>query len=365
LEEAASIEGVRVLAGLLVHRLGVGEQLARLLQAGPLPHASTMWAKSVVDEAAPGFGGIYSGAVSEDDPRTLVESAEVLITAGVQFTDLNSGFFSQQLPRQRTVELGAESASVGAATFAPVGLGDALDVLGELVGQRAAVLAPIPSAQTAPAVAAGRPEAAPWTDASLTQSRLWAIVAGQLRTGDIVLADQGTSFYGVARHRLPSGATFIGQPLWASIGYTLPACLGAGLADAGLTGGERRCVLLIGDGAAQMTAGELSTIIKWGHPTLVVLVDNDGYTIERAIRGPEQPYNDIAPWDWEQLALAYGASPDRVASARTEDELAGALERAAAAPRGLSFVRAVLPRQDVPALLSDLARAAAAASRPA
>ena len=91
------------------------------------------------------------------------------------------------------------------------------------------------------------------------------------RPGDIVLADVGTSFFGAATHRLPRDVTFIGQPLWASIGYTLPALLGASLAAPG-----RRGILLIGDGAAQLTAQELSTILHAGLSPVVVVVDNDG-----------------------------------------------------------------------------------------
>ena len=33
-----------------------------------------------------------------------------------------------------------------------------------------------------------------------------------LTPGNVVLADQGTCFYGMAAHRLPAGVTFIGQP---------------------------------------------------------------------------------------------------------------------------------------------------------
>ena len=68
-------------------------------------------------------------------------------------------------------------------------------------------------------------DAAP-DDEPLGQSSLWREVSAFLRSGDIVLADQGTGFYGMAPHRLPAGVTFVGQPLWASIGYTIPALLG-------------------------------------------------------------------------------------------------------------------------------------------
>ena len=166
------------------------------------------------------------------------------------------------------------------------------------------------------------------------------------------MADQGTAFYGAGNERLPEDVLFLGQPLWASIGYSLPALLGACLAEP-----DRHGVLLVGDGAAQMTVQELSTIARLELSATVVLVNNDGYTVERAIRGPDQPYNDIAPWDWPALvgALAPGAAVARRIT--TSQQLHDALQAARAAG-GLSLIEAVVPRLDVPPLLAQIAREA-------
>lgn len=42
---------------------------------------------------------------------------------------------------------------------------------------------------------------------------------------------------------------------------------------------------------------ELATVLQHRLPAVVV-VDNDGYTVERAIHGPAEPYNDITHWGW-------------------------------------------------------------------
>ena len=70
---------------------------------------------------------------STEQTRRAVEDAAALILAGVPFTDLNSGLSSQRITRARTIELGARSASVGAATFAPLELPTALVALEPLV----------------------------------------------------------------------------------------------------------------------------------------------------------------------------------------------------------------------------------------
>jgi TPP-dependent 2-oxoacid decarboxylase len=357
LASAGSPDDVAVLAGLLVHRLGAAATLDRLLAAGPLPHATTPWAKSLVDESGPRFAGTYTGAASPAATRSAVEDAAVLVVAGVQFTDLNSGMFTQHITRSRTIDVGARSVTVGTATFAPVELPTALGALEPLVAEVAARRAgPAPTEPLAAPTSAG--EAAP-DEEPLGQDALWREVGACLREGDIVLADQGTSFYGMAPHRLPQGVTFVGQPLWASIGYTLPALLGTCLARPG-----HRGVLLVGDGAAQMTATELATVLRERVPAVIVVVDNDGYTVERAIHGADEPYNDITPWDWPLLVKALGGG-DHVAAARvtTVGALRAALADAGARPERVTVVQAVVPRDDVPDLLAALTRVLG--SRPA
>ncbi len=354
LESAADVSDVAVLCGLLAHRFGAAAELTSLLAAGPLPHATTLWAKSLADESDPCFAGVYAGAASADAARKTVEEAPVLILAGVEFTDLNSGFFTQQITRRRTIEVGATAASVGSALYEQVPLRIAVRVLAALVAELPSGR-PRPGGRPAPASAPREP-LEPGTP--LSQQALWDLVARSLRPGDIVLADQGTPFYGAATHRLPRDVTFIGQPLWASIGYTLPALLGACLASPG-----RRGILLIGDGAGQLTVQELSTILRAGLSPVVVVVDNAGYTVERAIHGADQPYNDIAEWDWTAAPALF--APGRVSVARrvtTAGELDQALRAAAASPGELALIQAVVPRMDVPELLDTLARAASAAN---
>jgi alpha-keto-acid decarboxylase len=355
LSEAGGPAQIGVLGGMIVHRTGATPQFTELVQAGPLLHATSLWGKSLVDESNPYYVGVYAGAASAPPVRAAIEETNALIIAGVQFTDLNSGFFSHKIDRQRTIELGAMVASVGAATFDSVSMAAALRKLAELVGR-------LPGDGPAASVAGGEAAVRDRSSAPaepLAQESLWDSVAGFLRSSDIVVADQGTSFYGMGSRRLPSGVTFLGQPLWASIGYSLPALLGACLAAP-----DRRGVLLVGDGAAQMTAQELSTLIHKDVNATVVIVDNDGYTVERAIHGPEEEYNDIARWDWGQLLSAFAPGSERATSERVTDAVAFTQALAASRARpGVTLIQAVVPRMDVPELLAMIAREAARANQ--
>lgn len=346
---------VTFLTGLLVHRLGAVDRYRALVADRGVRFATTAWAKSIVDETAPGYVGLYAGAASDPAARAAVEEAGVLVIAGVQFTDLNSGFLTQTIDRGRTVELGAHTASVGFASFAPLSLPEALRGLDEVL----AGLAPAPPPPV-PAAVRGHDDSHEDPGATLRQDSLWRVVAAHLEVGDVVLADQGTCFYGMATHSLPKDTTFMGQPLWASIGYPLPALLGAALAAP-----DRRSILLVGDGAALMTLQELATMAGHRLAPIVVVVDNDGYTVERAIHGPEEVYNDIPRVDWTALVRALAPDAD-VAATRvtTVGELTETLHTARAHPDRMALVQAVLPRLDVPALLTAIANAAAVANRP-
>ena len=193
-------------------------------------------------------------------------------------------------------------------------------------------------------------------DEPLTQAAFWQRIGGFLRPNDIIAADQGTPFYGLLGVRLPSRVDVISQPAWASIGYALPAIMGAQLgAPAG-----RRAVLLIGDGAFQMTAQELGTMIRQGMAPIVFLLNNHGYTVERAINGWAASYNEIARWDWSRIPGALGAGQDAlIARAGTPAELDAALAACEQDSNGLAFVEVVFDRHDVPPFLAGLVKALA------
>jgi alpha-keto-acid decarboxylase len=334
-----------VLADLLVHRLNAVDQLEALLAADVVPHATLMWGKSLVDESASTFLGIYAGAASAEPVRRAIEEAPVLVTAGVVFTDMVSGFFSQRIDPARTIDVGSQQSIVGNQVFAPLEMHAALEALTAILDRRGITSPPVASmSDDMPAEAPGRHD-------PLNQKVLWDRFCHALTPGNVVLADQGTSFYGMATHRLPRGVTFIGQPLWGSIGYTLPATLGAGLAHR-----DRRPVLLIGDGAAQLTVQELGTFSREGLSPVIVVVNNDGYTVERMIHGKDEPYNDIVSWSWADIPTALGVTNHLTFRAETYGELDDAFVAAAENRDRMVLIEAIVPRLDVPDLLNELAQ---------
>ena len=345
----AAAASASLLVGHLAARHRVTAQVRDLAIAGDLPVAVLSMAKGDFPESDPRFAGLYAGPASAKRARVAVEDADVLITVGVTLANtVLAG--AHQLPEGRRIDLAPDQACIDGTVYPGIGLRQSLAILAAAVRSMPprAALADLPPLEAAPDVRGGR----------LTQRSLWARVQDLLRPGDLLIADQGTAFYGAAGLTLPDGAQLVGQPLWASIGWTLPAALGASLAAP-----DRRVVLIVGDGAMQQTAAELGTLLGQGLAPIVIVLSNGGYTIERAIHRASAGYHEIPAWDWTALpgAVAPASSPVAL-RVETSHELAWALNAAryhAGAGRPV-LIEAVLGAEDAPPLLQELTRALAA-----
>jgi indolepyruvate decarboxylase len=345
----AAADSVSLLVGHLAVRHRVTGQVRDLAIAGDLPVAVLSTAKGDFPESDPRFAGLYAGPASAKRARVAVEDAEVLITAGAALADTVLGG-AHQLPGGRRIDLAPEQASIDGTVYPGLGLRQSLAILAVAVRSMPprTGLAGLPPVETPPDARGGL----------LTQRSLWARVQDLLQPGDLLIADQGTAFYGAAGVTLPDGATLMGQPLWASIGWSVPAALGASLAAP-----DRRVVLIAGDGAMQQTAAELGTLLGQGLAPVIFVLNNGGYTTERSIGDPDSEYHDIPAWDWTKLPAAVGPVTSPMAlRVTTSHELAWALNAAryhAGAGRPV-LIEAALDPGDAPPMLQDLTWALAA-----
>lgn len=341
-----------LLADLMVHRLGLQPELKALIAATEIPYTTLSWGKTLLDEHSPRWAGTYAGVASRPEVRKAVEEAECLIKVGVNYTDTTTAGFSQNIQSERVVDLNYEYAQVSEKRFAPIALKDSLAVLHEVL--TAVPITPMPITPRVETPQQGD------DDAPIQQVDLWQIIADSLDGHNIVFADQGTAYFGISDTRLPQGVTFYGQPMWGSIGYTLPASLGAGIASP-----EKRSILLIGDGSALLTVQEIAVMLREKINPVIILINNDGYTVERAIHGAHQAYNDIPRCNWQMMADAFGGNADNSLSLRasTPRELKEALAKTNATRDKLVLIEVMTEQQDIPPLLKEISAALTRASK--
>lgn len=324
-----------LLVDLDADRHGFAESLQKLAEKTQTPYAQLTSGKGILDEQSPLFLGTYNGAGSAPDVRSTVENADLLLTTTPRFIEANSGSFTHNLPADAVVDLGDQHVSIHGEDYIGITVQELLDAL----------LETLPAAQTP--VTRSREETAEWEvtpDAALTQQRLWPRMARFVREGDVVITEAGTSNIGLGPQPLPSGVKYINSGIWGSIGFTLPALLGSQLAAP-----SRRHLLFIGDGSFQLTAQELSTILREDLAPIIVLVNNRGYTIERWILGMRSAYNDVANWDYGKLPSVFHPGTSMVSySASTEEELEQALAQIDGSSAG-AFLELHLEPEDAPA----------------
>ncbi|HAV7173970.1 TPA: alpha-keto acid decarboxylase family protein [Salmonella enterica subsp. enterica serovar Typhimurium] len=332
---------IALLADFLAGRFGLRPLLQRWMAETPIAHATLLMGKGLFDEQHPNFVGTYSAGASSKEVRQAIEDADRVICVGTRFVDTLTAGFTQQLPAERTLEIQPYASRIGETWF-NLPMAQAVSTLRELCLECA--FAPPPTRSAGQPVRIDKGE--------LTQESFWQTLQQYLKPGDIILVDQGTAAFGAAALSLPDGAEVVLQPLWGSIGYSLPAAFGAQTACP-----DRRVILIIGDGAAQLTIQEMGSMLRDGQAPVILLINNDGYTVERAIHGAAQRYNDIASWNWTQIPPALNAAQQAECWRVTQAiQLAEVLERLAR-PQRLSFIEVMLPKADLPELLRTVTRA--------
>jgi len=114
-----------------------------------------------------------------------------------------------------------------------------------------------------------------------------------------------------------SETEFLAPAYYASMGFAVPGSLGVQLANSNL-----RPLVLVGDGAFQMTGMELSTAVRYKLSPIVIIMNNSGYGTERPML--DGLFNDVNSWEYSSIPDVLKAG--RGFNIKTEDNLDEALQ---------------------------------------
>jgi indolepyruvate decarboxylase len=148
-----------------------------------------------------------------------------------------------------------------------------------------------------------------------------------------LLVDPGDCLFGSVE--LPAQSLMLASAYYATMGYAVPAALGAAKADP-----TRRPLVLVGDGAFLMTGLEVLSAAFHGVKPIVIVVDNGGYGTQRPMA--DGPFNNIPSLRSEELPRAFGVGVGLLC--KTEDALHLALSRATQTDE-LFIIRACVPQR--------------------
>jgi indolepyruvate decarboxylase len=349
-----------ILAGVELHRFHVTDLAVRLAEKVNIPIAADLLSKSAVRENHPLYLGVYGGAMSSDPHvRAYVESSDCVLMLGTFITDMSMGIYTAKLDRSRTILATTESIKVRHHQYLDVDFTDYLKALARVPVRtkklwrdpktgimrdgplrcfnRKPFKHPNPHADPKPL------KKSELTD-PLNMAAVMRIVGLHLDEHYCVISDVGDAVFGAAGIRTARRAEFIAPAYYLSMGFAVPASIGVALSRAHL-----RPIVLVGDGAFQMTGTELSTAARLGLRPIVLILNNEGYGTMRQIR--DGRFNIITQWNYGRVCDLIGGGEASVAA--TAGQLNDAL-RNAISSNTLCVIDVRLPRDDMSPQLASM-----------
>ncbi|UNI17353.1 Pyruvate decarboxylase [Purpureocillium takamizusanense] len=329
------------------------EEVHDLIEKTNLPVFVTPMGKGAVNEQHPNYGGVYAGEGSKPEVKKTLEASDLILSIGALKSDFNTAGFSYRTSQMQTIDFHSDHCIVRYSTYPGVRMKGVLRKVIDRLDVKQLSVQPSPKVDNEVRKNVDK------TDV-ISQAWLWPRVGEFLAENDIVVTETGTANFGIWDTKFPKGVTALSQVLWGSIGWSVGACQGAALAAQDM-GAKRRTVLFVGDGSFQLTAQELSTMVRHGLKPFLFILCNEGYTIERFIHGMEAGYNDIQPWDHQALVDVFGgAKTSKKYAVRTKDELNKLLTDAEFnAGKCLQLIEVHMPKEDAPRALIMTAEASA------
>ncbi|MCP4327981.1 MAG: indolepyruvate/phenylpyruvate decarboxylase [Alphaproteobacteria bacterium] len=333
LERIAAAEAPVLMVGVEIRRHGIEREVAELARKLGLPVVTSFMGRGLLVNFDVPVVGTYLGVAGDPEITSLVEDSDGLLLLGVILSDTNLGVSRQQIDLRRTIQALDRQVSLGFHTYSDIPLDALVDALLDRAGTSRA--RPLPDIQAA------YPRGLAADETPISPTDIACAVNDMMdRHGAMpIAADMGDCLFtamDIAHTRLTAPGYYAGM------GYGVPAGLGIQA-----TTGERP-LILVGDGAFQMTGWELGNCRRYGWNPIVIVFNNASWEMLRVFQ-PESTFNDLDDWRFAELAPLLGGHGERV---RTRRELAAALDRAAHATDGFYLIEAMLQRGEMSNTLS-------------
>ena len=316
-----------LMAGVEVRRYGIEPQVAELARRLRIPVVTSFMGRGLLAHDDVPLVGTYLGLAGDPAVSDLVENSDALLLLGVIVSDTNFAVSARRIDLRHAIHAFDADVAMGHHVYHQLPIGALVDAL----------LARVPAAAPAPRVTrAAKPAAAPMPARAATPGAAWGgdgaqpvrpqHIAAALNAllhehGPMPLASDVGDCLFTAMDVMPTG--LIAPGYYATMGYGVPAGIGLQVATA------QRPLILVGDGAFQMTGWELGNAARCGCDPIVLVFNNASWEMLRTFE-PAGRFNDLSRWDFASMAAGMGGDGHVV---HTCAELQSAL-RLAHAKRG-------------------------------
>ena len=324
-----------LLVGVEVSRFKLNDKVVELAELLNIPVVTSILGKTAFPESHPNFIGTYFGRFGDSSVREYVESADCIFNIGAVLTEMETGGYTANLPAENLIQIIARQASSGYKNYQGI---DLKTIVESLLGQ-------LKKGKTQPRFSVPvihyEPIKAPEDAECLMVAHIIEQMNSFLTDKHVVVSDVGDCLYAGLSLKTD---LFVAPGYYSSMGFGVPAAIGVQAARP-----DMRPVVLVGDGAFQMTGLEMSTAAKMGTNPIIIVFNNSMYAMLRFI-DQNRDYYAIPKWDYTALAKAVGG--DGVV-AKTKEEFAVALESARNSKK-MFLIDAQIPETDISPTLKRL-----------
>jgi indolepyruvate decarboxylase len=317
-----------------VRRYGLEAKITELSKRLAIPTATTFMARGILASTDAPLIGSYLGLAGDDHIRSVIENADTLLMLGVIMCDTNFGVSETLIDRRRSILAFDRTVRFGHHVYPDVPLSALVDALLERakpLGRAKHTYVPNLPSKMPHDEAQIRP-----TDIATAVNDLFA------RTNDRmpIASDMGDCLFTAMDMTYTE---LVAPAYYATMGPGVP--MGIGLE----TASGRRTMILVGDGAFQMTGWELGNCRRLGLKPIVLVFNNSAWGMLKVFQG-DTKYNDLDDWRFAEMAAPLGGKGVRVA---TRSALAKALDTAYADTSSWHLIEIIIPRDEYSRTLSQ------------
>jgi len=312
-----------MMVGVEVRRFRLEARVAELARRLHVPVVTSFMGRGLLADNEVPVVGTYLGLTAHPDVGRPVEESDCLLLFGVTMSDTNFGVSEGRVDYRSSILAADRSVTMGFHRYGNIPLAALVEELVRRVADQPLRPAGHPTAYPRGLTADDGPIAP--VDIARAINDLFTRV-GRMP----VASDCGDCLFTSFEIE---NTEIVAPGYYATMGFGVPAALGLQAA----TG--QRPLVLVGDGAFQMTGWELGNCRRYGWDPIVVVMNNKSWEMLRVFQ-PESKFNTLEDWHFAELAGPLGGDGVRVSTRR---ELAAALERAVAVRGKFQLIEAMIP----------------------